>query len=94
MRKLSVPGRFEDEQKDQFQTAIRKCADSNLARQMAFDAMLAVIDGDERPSALQTVKDSGELAQAAGFLCVATFISAANAAGVSIESYVKDRSSH
>lgn len=89
IRELKVSDRFEGEAEEKFETAIRKCADSSLARQLAFEAMLPVLDGDERPSALQSVKDAGETAQLAGFQCVIGFISAANVVGVSIEEYVK-----
>lgn len=90
LRELDAPRSLDDEHQENFETAIGKCADASLARQMMFEAMLKVIDGDMRPSSVQAVKEAGETGQAMSIQCVAMFVRAANEVGVEVGAYIKD----
>lgn len=91
MGKIAPPKQMKSDHRDGFKDAIEKCADTQLARKIALESMLVVIDGDQRPSAVQEARDAAETAQAGVALCVLAFMEAANAVDVSIGDYVKDR---
>ncbi|WP_324740042.1 hypothetical protein U8326_09850 [Tsuneonella sp. CC-YZS046] len=87
MQKVKPSKSLSRSERDAFDEAIEVCADANLVPNVLC-SILTVLNGDMRPSAVQGIRDAGELAQATVAQCVVSFLKAAEGAGVSVEQVI------
>lgn len=78
---LKPPAAATGEVKDAFKEAIDTCGMAHINKQMAFEAMAKVVDGDQRPSAVAEARSQAETAQMGQLACAAGFMKATDKAG-------------
>jgi len=80
--RLAVPDALEAQQAD-LEKAVKQCELAMFGRKQALEAMMAVLDGDARPSQVQAFTKQSEAAQADAYLCAGLFVGSATKAGLS-----------
>lgn len=82
IREMPLPTSITGAANDKARGALQICAGAYLARRDSLDALLTVIDGDNRPSSVQEFKDQAERAQGRIIYCVAEWMAVAETIGM------------
>lgn len=83
--RLSPPDGLSKEQEKATKKALDACDTAYFSRKESLETMLEVIDGDQRPSKVQTYKERGELAQSGILVCIAGLTGVAGELGVNFD---------
>lgn len=87
---LEPPEAATGEIKNAFDESIDTCSMAHVQKQMAFEAMAKVVDGDMSPSAVTHAKERSEASQMGMLQCGATFMKATGMAGFDIQKVFGD----
>lgn len=89
MSSIRAPRSAKGEVKKAMQDARSRCSDAVLWKQMAMDALVKVLDGDQRPSAMSDATDKLSTARDLSTGCWLGYLSAAEKAGLDLPEFEK-----
>lgn len=79
---LDAPASADGDLENAFEQAIDKCSTSQVSKQIAFEQLAEVANGDQRPSAIVEAREKMTSAGSGGLYCAAAFIETAGKAGI------------
>jgi hypothetical protein len=81
IRKLEVPGSFDDKRKGDAKKAIQTCENAYLMKWSGAKSLKKALDGDTRPSVIAEIQDTAKGVQAGQLLCAGGLMSIAMSYG-------------